>query len=244
MYSWPWKYKVSKRLLLCPPTFFFQDTSDCFLGLFSRNNQFSHWADSHGGCRAIFMLYTIFVSKSLCLNRPDVSKRQPWNKWSEVSESWSFPKVTNERQMENVGLKQVRSSCVHLIENIDCSTSKPNKIWNFLIKQNQETVTIFRMSLNVTVSITWYTGTFSIYLNGLQCSNKICCNFYPKLLLLPCIQDGNSCPSWPSISRANAAAFPVTRLLLSFFSAFSSCLLWNWVFSEFLYMYLSVVFSL
>lgn len=167
LYLCPRHYEVTKRLLLCPPAFFFQDTFGCFLALFGRSIQFCHWADSHGGCCAIYMLYAIFVSKSLCLNRPNVSKRWPWNKWSEVPESWSFPKVTNVRQMENVGLKRVRSSCMHLIKNINCWTSKPNKIWNILIEQNQETVTIFRMHLNVSVSITWYTDTFSIYLKGL-----------------------------------------------------------------------------
>lgn len=149
-------------LHLCPPAFFFQDTFDCFLALFSRRIQFCHWADSHGGCRAIFMPYAIFVSKSLCLNRPNVSKRWPWNKWSEVQESWSFPKVTNMRQMENVGLKQVRSNCVHLIKNINCWTSKPNKIWNILIEQNQETITIFRMCLKMCLYLLSDTLTLSV----------------------------------------------------------------------------------
>lgn len=55
----------------------------------------------------------------------------------EVPESWSFPKVSNVMQMENAGLKQLKSSWVNLIKNINFWTYKLNRIWNILIKQDQ-----------------------------------------------------------------------------------------------------------
>lgn len=80
-------------------------------------------------------------------------------------------------------------------------------------KKQQETGFIFHMVLSV--SIIWYTDVFSIYLNGLQCSDNMWWNFYPKLLLCPLIQAGNSYPSWPFISRSSAAVFPATLSPLS-----------------------------
>lgn len=211
MYSWPWQHEVTERLLFCPPAFFFQGTFDCFLALFSRSIQFCHWADSHGGCSAIFMLYAIFVSKSLCLNRPDVGKRWPWNKRSQkanLSQKW----LMWGKWKMSVWNKSDPAVCIWLKTSIAGHLNQI-KVCNILIKQNQGTVTIFRMCLNMSVSIIWYTDIFSIYLKGLRCSDNIC--FYPKLLWSPCIQAGNSCPPCPSISRSNTAGFPVTRLLLS-----------------------------
>lgn len=130
----------------------------------------------------------------------------------EVPESWSFPKVSNIMQMENTGLKQLKSSWVNLIKNINFWTYKLNRIWNILIKQrSEETVTAFIMFLNALVSIIW---CFQYLIKWTAVFRKYVLELLSKITFA-WIQAGNSYPSWLSISRSNTAVFPATLFLLS-----------------------------
>lgn len=118
-----------------------------------------------------------------------------WGKW----------KILFRNKSDPAACIWLKTSIARVLIQINYDTFWLNKTRKF---------TIFRMCLNVSVSITLYTDTFGIYLKGPQCTDNICffspnyfCFLASKMeILVP--------PSNPS-QDPHTAGFPVSQLLFS-----------------------------